>query len=279
MEIQILELTDQSARLVISGTSPPIMNALRRALLSEIPKMAIENEEFHMGSIIDEEGNEFESGSPLFDEIIAHRMGLIPIPTDLELYTFRDQCKCGGEGCPTCTIMYSINKKGPCTVYSGDLDPLGDKSLAVKDDLIPIVKLNDGQALLIYATAELGTGRQHAKWQVCQSVGYKYYPTLVITDEAHKYADDLVNAIPGGLLKKKGGKLVAVETDPEACMIIKNHADGIIPDAIKIAGDETKFLFKFETDGSLTAKVALVKALDILDASFMELKEAISSLK
>ena len=131
MDIQILELTDQTARLVIDGTEPHIVNALRRSLLSEVPKMAIEDVEFHMGSIIDEDGNEYESASPLFDEIIASRLGMIPIPTDLEAFTFRDECKCKGEGCPSCTIMYSLNKKGPCTVYSGDMEPLGDKSLSV----------------------------------------------------------------------------------------------------------------------------------------------------
>ncbi|MDG6220603.1 MAG: DNA-directed RNA polymerase subunit D [Candidatus Thermoplasmatota archaeon] len=278
MDIKILEMTDTSAKLVISGTQPPIMNALRRALLAEVPKMAIEDVEFHMGSIMDEEGNEYESGAPLFDEIIAHRLGLIPIPTDLSLFTMKDECKCGGEGCPNCTIMYSLNKRGPCTVYSGDLEPLGDKTLAIKDDLVPIVKLNKDQALLIYATAELGNGKRHSKWQACQAVGYKYYPKLEISEEAQKYADDILEVVPKGLLKKKDGKLVASENDPDTYEIIVNHAEAVLPGGIRMVGDPTKFIFKFETDGSITAKQAFTKALELLEQKFDDTREGISSL-
>ncbi len=53
--------------------------------------------------------------------------------------------------------MYSLNKRGPCEVYSGDMEPLGSPDFRIKDELIPIVKLGPGQALLVYASAELGT--------------------------------------------------------------------------------------------------------------------------
>ncbi|MEM2979526.1 MAG: DNA-directed RNA polymerase subunit D, partial [Methanomassiliicoccales archaeon] len=72
MEIKILELTETKAKFILSGANPEVANALRRCLISEIPKMAIDTVEFHLGPIMDEEGNEYESVSPLFDEIIAH---------------------------------------------------------------------------------------------------------------------------------------------------------------------------------------------------------------
>src|SRR5207247_1655611 len=76
-------------------------NALRRVLVADVPKMAIEDVEFHLGPIRAEDGKEYESVSPLFDEMIAHRLGLIPIPTDLGLYNRREGCpNCHGEGCP-----------------------------------------------------------------------------------------------------------------------------------------------------------------------------------
>src|SRR6266571_693601 len=87
---------------------------------------AIEDVEFHLGTVQDESGKEYESLSPMFDEILSHRLGMVPIPTDLDLFVRRDKCTCGGEGCPSCTIMFVLNKKGPCTVYSGDLEPVAD---------------------------------------------------------------------------------------------------------------------------------------------------------
>src|SRR2546426_12541747 len=172
MELKVPEHSDSSLAVRIEGSEPTFVNAIRRTLLSDVPRMAIEDVEFPLGPIRAEDGKEYESVAPLFDEIISHRLGLVPIPTDLQLFVPRATCPtCHGEGCPTCTIIYSLNKRGPGTVTSGDLEPIGDPKLKPKDAAIPIVKLGDGQALLIYATATLGTGREHAKWQVAHGVG------------------------------------------------------------------------------------------------------------
>src|SRR5206468_12190724 len=172
MKIKVLSAAPEAMRLLIEETEPAYANALRRVLVADVPKMAIEDVEFHLGPIRAEDGKEYESVAPLFDEIISHRLGLVPIPTDLQLFVPKATCPtCHGEGCPNCTIIYSLNKRGPGVVTSGDLEPIGDPKLKPKDGQIPIVKLGNGQALLIYATATLGTGRDHAKWQVAHGVG------------------------------------------------------------------------------------------------------------
>src|SRR3989454_7985217 len=166
MDVKVLTEEDTSMSLRSDDTAPTIVNSIRRTLLADVPKMAIEDVEFHLGPIRGEDGKEYESVAPLFDEIISHRLGLVPIPTDLQLYVPKATCpNCHGEGCSNCSIIYSLNKRGPGIVTSGDLEPIGDPKMKPKDALIPIVKLGDVQALLIYATATLGTGRDHAKWQ------------------------------------------------------------------------------------------------------------------
>ena len=179
MDIEIIEMAERKAKFILRNSSPAMANALRRTLLSDIPKMAIDKVEFHLGPIMYDD-KEYESVTPLFDEIIAHRLGMVPVPTDLNLFCPQSECVCGGEGCPNCTIMYSLNKIGPCTVLSGDLEPLGNPDLRVKDEFIPIVELTDGQAVLIYATAVMGTAKKHVKWQVANGVGYKYLPQIAI---------------------------------------------------------------------------------------------------
>ena len=277
MEIKILELMETKARFILSGTRPEVANALRRCLVSEIPKMAIDTVEFHLGPIRDEEGNEYESVSPLFDEIIAHRLGMVPIPTDLGLFTFREKCTCGGEGCPNCTIMYSLNKKGPCEVYSGDLEPLGGNELRVKDELIPIVKLGPGQALLIYASAQLGTAKQHAKWQVTSGVGYKYYPEISIDYGKCEGEDACFEACPRGCFGKKDGKTVVV--DQEACVLCMACVEKCANKAVTVKGNQEKFIFEFETDGSLSAEKTLLTALEIMEKKFEEFRELVSSFE
>ena len=268
MKLENKRLDDRKARLVIGDVNPPLINALRRALIADVPKLAIEDVEFHLGSIgSEDEDKEYESNTPLFDEIIAHRLGMIPIPTDLELFNYRDECnECDGEGCPNCTIIYSLSKKGPCTVYSGDLNPVGETNLRVVDDLIPIVKLEDDQAILLYATAELGTAKEHAKWQPTSGVGYKYYPEFDFDSDKCDECGMCIEACPIDILETENGDITV--TDIEACTLCNSCVDVCDKNAINVKGREDKFILRYETDGSLTSEDTLKKSLEILDEKF-----------
>jgi len=277
MKIDILEMTPTRGQLVISEGNSAFVNSLRRTMIADVPKMAIDNVEFHLGPIMDESGAAYESMSPLFDEILAHRLSLVPIPTDLDTFTYRAQCSCNGEGCPSCTIMYPVNKKGPCTVYSGDLEPIGSEKLRVKDDLIPIVKLAEDQALLVYATAELGTGRQHAKWQAALGAGYKYFANIEVNHDKCDLGGSCVDVCPKDVLAKEGRKIVVKH--PENCNLCNACIEACEAGVISVSGDEGKILFRFETDGALTAKDVLLRGLKILEERFEGLREQISKLE
>ncbi|MGA1819643.1 MAG: DNA-directed RNA polymerase subunit D [Thermoplasmatota archaeon] len=282
MKLVVRELTDTRCSFSVDGMRPDMVNALRRTLIADVPKMAIDEVEFHMGPIRDEEGNEYDSNSALFDEMIAHRLGMVPIPTDLDNYTFRDKCECSGAGCPHCTIIYVLNKKGPCTVYSGDLQPLGDISLKIKEELIPVVKLKEKQALLIYATAILGRGRDHAKWQPVTTCGYKYYPRITIKDGCCYDPEACVSSCPRNVYALEKGKVVVKNL--ENCDLCMNcieeceGSDGRGEPAIEVEEMPDKFVFTFETDGSIPAKDALKYALTTLENKYEELREHISGL-
>lgn len=282
MKLIVRELTDTRCSFTVDDVRPDTVNALRRTMLSEVPKMAIDDVEFHMGPIRDEEGNEYDSNSALFDEMIAHRLGMVPIPTDLDHFTFRDQCECNGAGCPHCTIIYVLNKKGPCTVYSGDLQPLGDMSLKISQELIPIVKLKEKQALLIYATAVLGQGKSHVKWQPITVCGYKYYPEIKVKKNCCYDPEACAASCPRGVLGVEKDKVVV--KDIEQCDLCMNclenceAKDGSGEPSIEVNGREDKYIFTFETDGSITAKAALTYALNLLSGKFEGLREQISGL-
>ena len=274
MEIQIVEMAERKCKFILKNSSPAMANALRRTMLTDIPKMAIDKVEFHLGPI-DVDGREFESMTPLFDEIIAHRLGMVPVPTT-DAFNFRDECVCGGEGCPSCEIMYSLNKNGPCTVLSGDLQPLGSQDLKVKDEDIPIVDLADGQSILIYAHAVMGTARKHVKWQVANGVGYSYRPIIKIDGDVES-PEDVAKMCPKKVFDVVDGKLVVARSDDcSLCMTCVENFNGEGP--ISVVGDDTNFVFKFETDGSLTAQQVLDKATEILKKESEEFKSQVLSL-
>ena len=278
MDIEIIEMAERKAKFILKNSSPAMANALRRTLLSDIPKMAIDKVEFHLGPIMYDD-KEYESVTPLFDEIIAHRLGMVPVPTDLNLFCPQSECVCGGEGCPNCTIMYSLNKIGPCTVLSGDLEPLGNPDLRVKDEFIPIVELTDGQAVLIYATAVMGTAKKHVKWQVANGVGYKYLPQIAIEEgmESDEEVLECATLCPKKVFEVEDGKLVI--KNPLECSLCRACTDHLgEKGGITVTGDDQNFFFKFETDGSLTAQQALDKAVEILADEAEDFKSQLEAL-
>src|SRR3989344_4066327 len=76
MEIKLLENNKKEGKVsfMIKKTSPAFANSLRKYILEKVPAMAIEDVEFR------------KNGSILYDEMIAHRLGLIPLSTDLKSY-------------------------------------------------------------------------------------------------------------------------------------------------------------------------------------------------
>jgi DNA-directed RNA polymerase subunit D len=270
MELKVLDHSDTSLAVRIEGGEPTFVNAIRRTLLADVPKMAIEDVEFHLGPIRGEDGKEYESVAPLFDEMISHRLGLVPIPTDLQLFVPKATCPtCHGEGCPACTIIYSLNRRGPGVVTSGDLEPIGDPKLKPKDGQIPIVKLGDGQALLIYATAILGTGKEHAKWQVAHGVGYRFVTVLKAGGKTFDAREAKVPPCPDHILRPVTEEAtIELRVDCRNC---RKFAEAYDAKTVKTFNDPSKIELEFETDGSLTAKDTLAAALDILEKRFADI--------
>ncbi len=159
MKVEILNLTENEIKFSIEGISQSLASALRRVMLSEVPTMAIEWVDFK------------KNDSALNDEIIAHRLGLVPLTFDKKVYNLPNECTCEGKGCSRCQVKLTLKKKGPCTVYAEDLKST-DKDVKPVYPKIPIVELLEDQELQLEATAQLGTGREHAKWQAAV-VGYE----------------------------------------------------------------------------------------------------------
>jgi DNA-directed RNA polymerase subunit D len=159
MKIKVLKKSKEKIEFEVEGLSAGLAGELRRIMLSEIPTMAIEWIDFH------------KNDSVLWDEIIASRLGLIPLIFDPKLYEMKETCKCEGKGCSRCEVKFALKKKGPVMVYSEDLKS-SDKSVKPVYDKIPIVELMEGQELELEATAQLGLGKDHAKWQGA-IVGYE----------------------------------------------------------------------------------------------------------
>lgn len=135
-------------------------------MISEVPCMTIDDVFF------------YENISSMNDEMIAHRLGLIPLKTDLDSYNLPEKCDCKSEmGCNKCRAMATLEAvadESLVTVYSSDIK-FDNPDVHPVSDRIPIIKLAPGQRIKFEAHAKLGIGKQHAKWQPVSACAYKYH--------------------------------------------------------------------------------------------------------
>jgi len=264
MKVKNLKLKGNNGSLQIEDTDEYFLNSIRRVMLSELPKLAIEN------VII------YDNTSPLFDEIISHRLGMIPIPTDLKLLEFKDNCKCNGKGCPSCTVRYTLSKEEAGIVYSGDLQP-EHESWAIKEDKIPIVELSKDQRIILEVEAYLGKGKEHAKFQPVQAPTYSMQISLGFDDKNIDEIKEFINKLPANILELKGKKLEL--TDAKNLPILESYMDKEKVDFITIKKDPSKLTFSFETDGSLSAKDALKESVKIIIDKYDKFDKEFKKLK
>lgn len=156
MKIEFIEKSDAKVNVHLQGVSRAYANAIRRMALSEVPCMAIDD------VVI------LENSSVVYDELLAHRLGLIPLKTDLSKYVLPEECDCNNPlGCPKCRVLLVLDaeaKDKVKDVVSGDLRS-EDESTVPISSFISIVKLAPSQKIKLEAYARLGRGKEHAKWQ------------------------------------------------------------------------------------------------------------------
>jgi len=271
MKIEFSSLEENTALFVLDGVSIAFANALRRAMISEVMSFAIEDVKI------------YDNTSALFDEILTHRLGLIPLVTDADSYVPRSQCSCDGAGCPRCTITFTMSVEGPGIVRSGDLisqDPV----VRPAEDNIPIVKLEKNQKVVIEAQAYMDRGMEHAKWSPVTVCGYKNYP-IITHDDRCDGCGLCVDVCPHEILEVKRSVVGVKDGALEACSLCRlceqaclNSGIGDEP-AIHIGMDDRRFLFNLESDGSLPTIRIIKDGLLFLKKQSDELHEALSEIR
>jgi DNA-directed RNA polymerase subunit D len=257
LEVKLVDKNDAAMQLVIQGVDVPFINALRRIMLAEVPCMAIDE------VVI------IENSSVLHDEILAHRLGLIPIKTDLDSYNLPEECPCKSEfGCNLCRAALTLEVEASdteMTVYSGDLKSENPDIRPVSDK-IPIVKLAPGQKVKLEAYARLGKGKHHAKWQSVSMCVYKYFPQVKIDNKRCDLCGECVKICPKRIFVKVEDKKLETQNLME-CTLCQDCVEvcHLEPSAIEVSWDKEAFIFNIESTGALAPERIMAEALKILD--------------
>eukprot|EP00918_Siedleckia_nematoides_P067855 GHVU01147675.1.p1 GENE.GHVU01147675.1~~GHVU01147675.1.p1 ORF type:complete len:333 (-),score=42.21 GHVU01147675.1:756-1754(-) len=257
----IRSMKDDLLVFELVGVSPAIANAFRRIMIAEVPTVAPELIKVYQNTGV------------IQDEVLSHRLGLIPIRIDPEL--FQDPPPNGdlGGDNAVCFKLHIVCKEAKKTVYASDLEwiPLSAKQQerlkfappeVVHPD-IPITVLNRGQEIELFAYCTRGIGKTHAKWSPVATASYRLLPVISFPsgDLTGEEARELKELCPKGVFDIEDG--VAVAKEPLACSTCRACIERF-PNQVKLQKVKTHFIFSIESTGCIPAASIFERSVDIL---------------
>ncbi|MDD4353640.1 MAG: DNA-directed RNA polymerase subunit D [Candidatus Nanoarchaeia archaeon] len=251
MKAKILKESEEKLIINLSKIDFETANSIRRACMNMVPTIAIEDVEIS------------ENNSALYDEILAHRLGLIPLKSDLKTYVKSADCKCKGVGCARCTVDFTLIKKGPCTVYASDLASSDNKIVPVFPEMI-IDKLFENQEIKLIAKAKLNNGDYHIKHSPCNAF-YKFEPIIEVLAKSK----ELDNVCP-----KKVFKAGEVDKDKLIDCNLCLACSDLFPKNVKVSAGKD-IIFTIESFGQLMPKEIFNTALKEVSNGLEEMKKSI----
>lgn len=252
-EIRVLERSDTHVKLHFKNVPLPLVNAVRRAALEYVPSMAVDFIYFRTNT------------SVLHDEIIAHRIGLIPLTSEeaIKRYKQPEECKePEAENDPECYAILMLEAEAGedevKTVYSGELRPITDPNVRPVTERVPIVVLGPGQRIELEAYARLGRGVEHIKWSPATVAVSTYVADIDVSEENCTLCGACVRYCPTGALKIEGGKLV---TDSDKCTFCRQCVRVCDHDAITLRARPSEYRLYIESSGALKPETIVIEAV------------------
>jgi len=252
MKAEILEKGDDWIKIKVKNIDYTLANSIRRSSY-EIYIPAIEEVEF------------FANDSVLYDEILAHRLGLIPLIPNREI-NIKEECSCKGKGCNKCMLKVKLEAKGKKMVYSNEIE--GEAKALFN---MPIVWLEEGQELKCIGYIKMGNVFEHSKYQA----------GLVIFNPVFK----LLDFNPSFFEKNEEGKKIVekfkielkkgVEINEKQYEILDFIKEKYPDSKIQLELSEEDFIFYIETYSYLKPEEIFVKSIKALDKNLSELLEKI----
>lgn len=270
--------TEMFIEFDLIGCLPSIANAFRRLMLSEVPSMAIEK--VYM----------YNNTSIIQDEVLAHRLGLIPLRADPRLFEYKSD-DTNDEGTDQDTLEYKLKVK--CTrrkdtketasfdnlyenhnVYSGQIRwvPKGKQAQLMREgdvgpvhDKILISKMRPGHEFEIKLLAVKGVGKDHAKFSPVSTATYRLLPEVTLTREVSgEDAKTLQSCFSPGVIElDERGRAYVKDARYDTCSRnIYRHPH--LKDSVEMARIRDHFIFTVESVGAYQPHEIFLESVKLL---------------
>ena len=203
--ITVRKLTHDYCEFVLRRTDTSMANALRRVIIADVPTIAIDLVEIENNTTV------------LNDEFLAHRLGLIPLKSDLAMRMKQPFETTGEEDITDVVLSLHVKCTSDATQYvtTNDLvldgnmpevQPINYRGAQEDEKPIVIVKMRKGQELKLRAIARKGVGKDHAKWIPVATAVYHFMPEITVNDSLvdelnEQERKDLAASDPSGTFK------------------------------------------------------------------------------
>lgn len=276
--IDIIEINDEKIVFDMVGIDAPLANAFRRILISEIPTMAIEKVTLYQNTSI------------IQDEVLAHRIGLIPIAVDPRLFKYVHES--GNKNTEENSVVFTIqikcefanNSSSAPAKYINDkvfskllkwipqgsqAQKFADKPVKPVHDDILIAKLRPGQSIEAELVCEKGIGQTHAKWSPVATASYRLLPAIFFEQPiTGDDADELVKKCPANVFDIEdlgnGVKQANVARPRDCTMCRECIREPKWEERVKLRRVRNHFIFSVESTGIYKAEELLHEACLIL---------------
>ena len=271
--IEIKSKTKEELVFDITGVDPTLVNTLRRIMIAEIPTMAIETVIINQNTSI------------IPDEVLAHRLGLIPILADANDFEEKKEDEDFNEKNSlkfTLNFKCEKNKNGKIIneqIFSGDLklELLGNQknkffneknntySVGLVNDDIYLNKLTPGMEIDLVCYCVKGIGRTHAKWSPVCTAYYKLLNKINILKEINgNDAEELRQLCPKGVfvVNKKGNAEVGNVRECTSCRECIRQEK--FKEYIELGKIADHYEFHIESVGMYSPESIFFRAIDVL---------------
>ena len=289
-DIQISSHEERELNFDMIGIDTSLANAFRRIMIAEVPAVAPEYVYIQNNT------------SVIQDEVLAHRIGLVPLkvdpeklerldtsdPDNLEFHdkntivmTLNVKCTRNPDAPKECTdptILYNnahvYARDLKFEPHSSQVETFADCPVVPCDPDILLAKLRPGQEISLSTHCILGEGKDHAKFSPVATASYRLLPHIEILepitgDSAKRFQACFPKGVIG--INENGEAYVLDPRKDTVSREVLRHEE--FEGKVKLGRVRDHFVFNVESTGAMQPEDIVLKSIDILKKKAEYLKK------